>query len=226
MESEDFSPISQSDIFLASEGDAWFLRNSDFLETTKVFHSVDFIVQTLDPFKSEICNVIEIGCGPGYKLEKLLVELQAEKGSGLDPSILSINTAKERTVNSENDLDFHVGISSSLPFSSNTADLVFLGFFLYLVPRDELSATVSEIDRVLKPGGFLAIEDFDAPLSIQNPYIHDDRVVTYKEDYSKYFLSSCGYHLIEKHSYSHESNTFSVNPQERIATSLLFKPFD
>jgi hypothetical protein len=41
-----------------------------------------------------------------------------------------------------------IGISSNLPFQTNVADLVFLGFFLYLVPRDEMTKTVAEIDRI------------------------------------------------------------------------------
>ena len=221
---EDSSTPTQSQIFLATEGDAWFLRNSDFFSSNPVFHSVDFIVKTLAPFKEEISCLVEIGCGPGYKLEKLFEEFRADNGFGIDPSALAISAARERVSASGVDLDFQVGISSSLPFPLGVADLVFLGFFLYLVPREEISLTVSEIDRILKPGGFLAIEDFDAPLGMQNPYKHDERIVTFKDDYSKYLIKDYGYHLIEKHSYSHQFNFFSADPQERVATSILFKP--
>ena len=123
-------------------------------------------------------------------------------------------------------MKFYVGVSSSLPFDSNSADLVFLGFFLYLVPRDEILLTVSEIDRILRPGSFLAIEDFDLPIRTQNLYKHDDRLISFKEDYSRYFTGELGYHLIEKHSYSHKSDHFTTDREERIATSILFKPFE
>jgi ubiquinone/menaquinone biosynthesis C-methylase UbiE len=218
--------LSQSEIFLATEGDAWFIRNSEFLRSCTVFQSVEFIRETLFPFKAQINNLVEIGCGPGYKLEKLFVDFQSKNGSGLDPSALAISAAIERVKNSGIELEFHVGVSSSLPFYSNSADLVFLGFFLYLVPRDEILITVSEIDRILKPGSFLAIEDFDVPVSTQNLYKHDDRLISFKEDYSRYFTGELGYHLIEKHSYSHKSDHFSTDREERIATSILFKPFE
>lgn len=224
MTQEQFPSISQSEIFLATEGDAWFLRNSEFLRSCTIFQSVDFIRKTLTPFKSQIENIIEIGCGPGYKLEKLFVEFQAKTGFGLDPSKLAIANARERIAKSGIALEFHVGVSSNLPFNSNSADLAFLGFFLYLVPRSEVLITITEIDRILKPGSFLAIEDFDAPVSSQNPYKHDDRLTTFKDDYSRYFTCDLGYHLIEKHSYSHQHDFFSSEPNERIATSILFKP--
>jgi len=224
MNSENSLSPSQSEIFLATEGDAWFQRNADSFHSNPVFHSVDFILKTLDPFKEEIRCLVEIGCGPGYKLEKLFEGFRANNGFGIDPSALAISSARERVGASQVDLDFQVGISSSLPFPPRVANLVFLGFFLYLVPREEISLTVSEIDRILKPGGFLAIEDFDAPVSIQNPYKHDERIVTYKDDYSKYLINDFGYHLIEKHSYSHQFNFFAADPQERVATTILFKP--
>ena len=226
MTHEQFPPLSQSEIFLATEGDAWFLRNSEFLKSCTVFPAVEFIQQTLTPFKFQINNLIEIGCGPGYKLEKLFIEFQGKNGAGLDPSALAIETARERVSKLGIELDFLVGVSSSLPFDTNSADLVFLGFFLYLVPRSEILITVSEIDRILRPGSFLAIEDFDAPLGTQNLYKHDDRLTSFKEDYSKYFTGDLGYLLIEKHSYSHQFDHFSTNPEERISTSILFKPLE
>jgi ubiquinone/menaquinone biosynthesis C-methylase UbiE len=215
---------SQSQIFLESEGDAWFLRNSEVLASRKVFRSVDFILSTISPFRAQINNVIEIGCGPAYKLEKLLVGLGAKKGGGVDPSRLAIEAARERLLGLEVDLELYVGISTNLTFETNSADLVFLGFFLYLVPRNEVLMSVSEINRILKPGGFLAIEDFEKPNKTQNPYKHDSRVVTFKEDYTKYFVESFGYNLVEMHSYCDKSDSFSIDPDERISTKILFKP--
>jgi ubiquinone/menaquinone biosynthesis C-methylase UbiE len=224
MTKENFPTHSQSRIFLETEGDEWFLRNSEALESSQAFRSVDFILSTIAPFKNQINNIIEVGCGPAHKLERLFIGLEGKKGGGIDPSILSIEAARTRVVRLGIDLEMYVGISSDLPFQTNVADLVFLGFFLYLVPRDEMTKTVTEIDRILKPGCFLAIEDFDAPNETQNPYKHDNRVVTFKEDYAQRFIEGFGYHLIEKHSYCHKFDSFAIDPDERIATTVLFKP--
>lgn len=224
MSKENFPTHSQSRIFLETEGDEWFLRNSAALESSSDFRSVNFILSTIAPFKDRINNIIEVGCGPAHKLERLFIGLEAKKGGGIDPSILSIEAARTRSVQLGIDLEMHAGISSDLPFQTNVADLVFLGFFLYLVPRDEMTKTVAEINRILKPGGFLAIEDFDVPDKTQNAYKHDNRVVTFKEDYAKRFFEGFGYHLIEKHSYCHKFDSFAIDPDERIATTVLFKP--
>jgi ubiquinone/menaquinone biosynthesis C-methylase UbiE len=224
MSKENFPTHSQSRIFLETEGDEWFLRNSEALGSSQAYRSVDFILSTIAPFKARINNIIEVGCGPAHKLEKLFIGLEATEGGGIDPSILAIEAARTRIAPLGIDLEMYIGISSNLPFQTNVADLVFLGFFLYLVPRDEMTKTVAEIDRILKPGSFLAIEDFDAPNKIQNPYKHDSRVVTFKEDYAQRFIEGFGYHLIEKHSYSHKFDSFAIDPDERIATAVLFKP--
>ena len=146
------------------------------------------------------------------------------KEGGVDPSRLAIEAARERIVGLEVDLELYEGISTNLTFETNSADLVFLGFFLYLVPRNEIDMSVSEINRILKPGGLLAIEDFEKPNKTQNPYKYDSRVVTFKEDYTKYFIESFGYNLVEMHSYCDKFDSFSIDPDERIATKILFKP--
>ena len=108
------------------------LRNSDFFISNPVFHSVDFIVRTLDPFKEEMRCLIEIGCPPGYRLEKLSEEFRANENFEIYPSARAISAAKERVPGLGVDLDFQVEISSSLPFPPLVAHLVFLEFFLCL----------------------------------------------------------------------------------------------
>jgi hypothetical protein len=110
------------------------LRNLDFFISNLVFHSVDFIVRTLDPFKEEMRCLIEIGCPPGYRLEKLSEELRANDDFEIYQSARAISAAKERVAALGVHLDFQVEISSSLPFPPLVAYLVFLEIFLYLAP--------------------------------------------------------------------------------------------
>ena len=49
-------------------------------------------------------------------------------------------------------------------------DLVHLGFFLYLVDREDYLRCISEADRLLKFGGFLSIIDFETPIQYRHAY--------------------------------------------------------
>ena len=121
----------QSDIFLATEGDAWFLRNRDDLESFKsIDFDVDFISNSLAPFRESITNILEIGCASGRKVASLAKYFDA-RGFGLDPSQLAINEAKESNRGNISQLNFDVGTATDLPYLDEMFDLVFFGFCLY-----------------------------------------------------------------------------------------------
>ncbi len=58
----------QADAFLRGEGDQWFARNKYGLNDARHFYELDVIKRILAPFKAEIGNILEIGCGNGIKL--------------------------------------------------------------------------------------------------------------------------------------------------------------
>ena len=213
----------QSEVFLSSEADNWYLRNKQQLERIAQSIPTDLLIQTCTPFADQINSVLEVGCASGQKLEIVIREFNA-KGFGIDPSSLAIRDARERFSTQGLNSDFRVGVSSMLPYADGSMDLVILGFFLYVVDRNELEKTVNEIDRVLKPGGFLLIEDFDYGRAITKDYAHYQGLKTYKENYARLFTEQRNFYLIEKHSYSHSGNSFHLDPDERVSTQILFKP--
>jgi ubiquinone/menaquinone biosynthesis C-methylase UbiE len=123
-------------------------------------------------------------------------------------------------------MNLTVGTASNLPFESAFFDVVFFGFSLYLVDRTKLFQAVSEADRVLKPGGFLVIQDFDPGYRYKRPYTHLDGISSYKNSYVDLFSASGHYFQAEKVSFSHSKNVFDKDPHERISISLLYKELD
>lgn len=57
--------------------------------------------------------------------------------------------------------------------------------------------SLSEADRVLKPGGFMIITDFDPGHNYKKPYSDIDDVYSYKQDYASIFTQSRLYYLSE-----------------------------
>jgi ubiquinone/menaquinone biosynthesis C-methylase UbiE len=208
---------SQSRLFLDGEGDNWFERNKKSISETENFYEIEIIKRVLSSFDS-IQNILEIGCGNATKLNNLCSYFNAQ-GSGIDPSALAI----ENGIGLFKNLKLSVGTASNIPYKENAFDLVFFGFCLYLIDRDDIFKVISESDRVLKKGGFLVIFDFDPAQRHKTPYHHKFGIFTYKTSYSEFFTNSGHYSLVAKESFSHHENHFSLNSDERISLSILYK---
>lgn len=220
--------LNQTQIFQDGEADQWFARNKAHLNeieypNSPCPHEIQSLVNVLSPFKSEINSVLEIGCSSGQKLEYLCHGLDAT-GRGIDPSAEAVKVGASRL--SYSDILLSCGTADALPYESNTFDLVYFGFCMYLFDRSKLLAAVAEADRVLKPGGFLAITDFDPGEKGKRPYSHKSHVFSYKQDYSRCFTDVGLYYLLAKSSFSHARNHFDPIAGERISLSVLYKEKD
>jgi hypothetical protein len=67
---------------------------------------------------------------------------------------------------------------------------------LQWIPRGKIFATISEIDRILKSGAIIWIQDFLPNMPITSQSRHNKDVYIFKEDYSKYFTCSPQYNEI------------------------------
>lgn len=107
-------------------------------------------------------NVLDLGCGTGT------LALWAKKiqpgaqivGLDGDPQILEIAQRKARRRGC--DIEFREGLSYRLPFEDNSFDCVLSSLFFHHLVPDDKRATLTEVRRVLRPGGELHIADWGA----------------------------------------------------------------
>lgn len=207
----------QKKIFLETEGDCWFSRNLDGLIYQENFYDLNPVLELI----KKDYKILEIGCSFGKKLDVL----QRKKPDlnlslhGIDPSKESIKKGKDlfKKINLE------IGTSDILSFEDNSFDVVIIGFCLYLVDRNLIFKTVSEIDRVLKINGFIVITDFEPPYPYRKKYHHLDGLYSFKNNYSEFFLGGGHYSLIKKEHFSHSNSLFNPLIDERVSTTILFK---
>lgn len=102
-------------------------------------------------------TILDIGCGGGRTINKLINLAPEGKVYGIDYSPDSVKVAK--TVNKkpieQGRVDIQEGSVSSLPFPDNKFDLVTAIETHYYWPN--LTSDLKEVLRVLKPGGLLLI---------------------------------------------------------------------
>jgi len=136
------------------EGDKWWDPDSSFFQTRAVFNPVrvGFAEKTLvgdlriDPHGK---RALEVGCGGGILCEE--IARMGFETTGLDPSEVSLRAAVRHARATGLDVRYLKGIGESLPFADRAFDVVFCCDVLEHV-RD-LPAVISEVSRVLKPGG-------------------------------------------------------------------------
>lgn len=111
-------------------------------------------------------RVLDVGCGSGATVERL-VSLYQLQAIGLDPSEVLLETGKQRHPG----LNLIRGLGEDIPFPDNHMDGVFSECALSVM--EDLEQALREIYRVLKPGGWLVINDVyarnpDALLALQD----------------------------------------------------------
>lgn len=98
-------------------------------------------------------HVLEIGFGGGGHFSELLTKANQTQVTGIDYSEEMVEMAKSKNENliQSGRLTLHPGSSSNLLFKDNTFNTVFCNMVIYF--WDEYKKHLSEIHRVLKPGG-------------------------------------------------------------------------
>ena len=116
-----------------------------------------------------------------------------------------------------------VGTADKLPFENYRFSNIIIGICLYLNDRDLLFQVACEVDRVLINNGNLIILDFLPNYPYENIYSHDNRIKSYKMNYSDMFTWHPHYNLAYLKSFSHHSQDFHENVNERIGITVLKK---
>ncbi len=109
-------------------------------------------------------HVLDAGCGSGSFLP-FIADLVGPSGK-----IHAVDVAKEHIVNVERRIEAgafqclvtaDLSNTTSLPYADNAFDLVWCANVSEYLTDTELSESIREFSRVVKPGGLIAIKEFD-----------------------------------------------------------------
>ncbi len=213
----------QNEIFLDFEADNYYSRTID--RKLKKNYKNDFPIRLLEIYKIKPKKVLEIGCDIGGRLN-YINEKYGSQCYGIEPSNKAVEDGNLRFKN----IKIVRGVFSDIPFDEKF-DLIIISFVFHWIDRALLAKCVSEVERLLKSEGFLIIGDFypDNPKKFKYHHLPKEDIWTYKQDYSKIFLSLNQYLLINFLSTNHKSPASNYefiiekDENERIFYCLLMK---
>ncbi len=102
-------------------------------------------------------SIVDAGCGPGHWTHFLHERGLDVQGIDLVPRF--IKKARQRFPKAS----FHEGMLEALPFANNSLGGILAWYSLIHTPPSNLSRTLAELARVLKPGGSILVGFFDGP---------------------------------------------------------------
>ena len=142
-------------------------------------------------------TMLDIGCGGGATLKRLLKRSQDAKVYGIDISEESVVKAIKVNADVINKQVFvQLGSAAELPYDDGTFDLVTAVETVYFWPN--LPSCLQEVRRVLKPGGYFAImvEVVDTDSKWINVV---EGMTAYPPEQLKQFLDDAGFTQTEIH---------------------------
>ena len=113
-------------------------------------------------------RVLDFGCGPGTITVGLARAIEPGEVHGIDMEESQIAMARSAAeAGGHDNAIFHVGDVTALPFEDNSFDVAHSHAVLMHVP--DTAAVLSEVKRVLKPGGIVASREMFVESSFLEP---------------------------------------------------------
>lgn len=145
-------------------------------------------------------SVLDVGCGTGTLAIAAFKRVGTSgRVAGIDPGPRQIARARHKARRAAISPDFQIGMIERLEFPDQSFDIVISTFMMHVLPDELKRQGLSEIARVLKPGGRLLIVDFKRPEEqTSNPArpVHTGRWNSGIQD-QPHFLREAGFSQIE-----------------------------
>jgi ubiquinone/menaquinone biosynthesis C-methylase UbiE len=108
-------------------------------------------------------KVLDVGCGTGTLAVQITRAHPDVEVTGLDPDPQALARGRRKAARTAAAIRFDQGFSDALPYPDAQFDRVLSSFMFHHLDRRAKQQMLTEVRRVLKPGGRLELLDFRGP---------------------------------------------------------------
>ncbi len=183
--------------FFNAIAEDWDMLNEEILGSFDLAQSVCAAVPSP-------CHLaVDLGCGTGSVLEKLLHKAQTVVGVDGSPRMLELARRRFATAsqNTQSPLEgedarisLRIGELDHLPLRDGEADFACINLVLHHLSNPLF--TLKEVQRILRPGGTVFIADFDKHTNEKMRENFGDRWLGFDQDTMQNFLHEAGLSLV------------------------------
>ena len=188
---------------ILDEADAYFQRNDAEMTSTLAGDPLRSAIQQIH-VSSPIRALLEIGALDGRRLSRVRDEFRCEV-TGLEASPEAVRQGANRFPH----VSLVQGVAPmglNLWLGQKKFDVIVLGFFLYILPRQLLFQLASAVDQLLEDGGHIVLYDFISVNPRTIPYKHSPGLQTFKMDYACAWTWNPQYVLLNRLVIDHGGN--------------------
>jgi SAM-dependent methyltransferase len=180
---------------LRADGDGYHSRNHDGIGTIAdpAFEAMELLHRV-----RPITSVLEIGCNTGFRLEKARTAF-ASRCCGLEVSPAAVDEGCSRYP--EVEIELGIAPRDLDRWPGEKFDVVVVGHFMYLLPREDLFLLAAKVDQLTADGGHVIVMDFLHPTPMSAAYRHNSHLRVFKHDPSAPWLWSPNYTLVSRRVY-------------------------
>jgi ubiquinone/menaquinone biosynthesis C-methylase UbiE len=106
-------------------------------------------------------RALEIGCGPGGLVLALGRRVPQAEVLGIDPDPAALRRGRRKAARQRLAVRFEQAFADQLPLADDSVDRVLSCYMLHHLDAADKARTMTEIRRVLRPGGELHVADVD-----------------------------------------------------------------
>ncbi len=133
----------------------------------------DFIAEFLAPVLTDTAQtIVDVGCGAGAIITAVASQFPGKKCIGVDLSGARLAEAQKKCVKQDGtvltNITFEEASIYQIPLASNSVDIVYTRFLLEYL-KDPIAA-ITELQRIIRPGGHVVMQDLDGQLLFQYPF--------------------------------------------------------
>ncbi|GIW07184.1 MAG: hypothetical protein KatS3mg060_1989 [Dehalococcoidia bacterium] len=121
-----------------------------------------FVNRVPTPPDGQVNRVLDVACSIGQSTTALKQRFVQAEVWGIDAAAPMVRYAHKRAVDLGLPIHFRQALAEQLPFPNNHFDLVYSYILFHELPRDVIPTVLDEMRRVTRPGGIVAIVDFQS----------------------------------------------------------------